>query len=97
MKNIITEFLIEEKRLCGMIPEVDKTEVAMVQGAFNAIKDGYPEKYHVLVARECCDAFVKAKQINISSKMSFVAGKVNNEVERFSYATAKKTMPEYHK
>ena len=97
MNIFISDFLIEEKKLHGMVPVVDNTEIAMVQGAFNAIKDNYPDKYHVLVIRECCDAFVQAKKQNISSKMSFMASKANLDLNNFSYETMKKTMPEYHK
>ena len=97
MNNFISDFLIEEKRLCGMIPEVDKTEVAMVQGAFNAIKDNYPDRYHVMVIRECCNALVNAKKENISSKISYMASKANLGLNNFSYEYMKKTMPEYHK
>ena len=85
MDKIIKSFIAEEKQLHGLKPEVNKTEIAMVMGAYNVVKDHYPEKTHVNIVRICCESMVEAEKQNISSKMSFMAGIVEKELFSSSY------------
>ena len=91
MKEIIVSFLSEQKEKNGMEPVVDKTEVALVQSAYMAVRDRYPEKRHVQIVRICCDTIIEAEKKNIQGKIGFMANVVNDEMEQFSFDSLMKT------
>ena len=91
MKEIIVSFLSEQKEKNGMKPVVDKTEVALVQSAYMAVRDRYPEKRHVQIVRICCDTIIEAEKKNIQGIIGFMANVVNDEMEKFSFDSLMKT------
>ena len=91
MKEIIVSFLSEQKEKNGMKPVVDKTELALVQSAYMAVRDRYPEKHHVQIVRICCDTIIEAEKKNIQGKIGFMANVVNDEMEQFSFDSLMKT------
>ena len=91
MKEIIVSFLSEQKKKNGMKPVVDKTEVALVQSAYMAVRDRYPEKRHVQIVRICCDTIIEAEKKNIQGIIGFMANVVNDEMEKFSFDSLMKT------
>ena len=85
MKEIIVSFLSEQKAKNGMKPTVNKQEVAMVQSAYMAVRDQYPERRHVQIVRICCDTIIEAEKRNISGKIGFMANVVNDQMKDATY------------
>ncbi len=95
MKEIIADFLQQEKKQMGIEkPEVSKAEIAMVQCAFLAVKDHYPEKNHVQLIRICCDTMMEAEKKQLNGKIGLMISRFNEDIPTVPFTEINST---FHK
>ena len=94
MKEIITDFLMQEKMMNGMPASVDKAEIAKVQCAFLAVKGHYPERQHVQILKVCCDTIIEAEKKKISAPISLMISQFSTGENTVGFDTVLKT---FHK
>ena len=84
-KRVIEDFIKYSKKKAGMPEVANKSEVAMVECAYQLVGNLYPGKYHAQVIKVCCDTLVASELEQIDAKISLMAGVVHSSMKDKEY------------
>ena len=84
MNELIAGFIKYEKEKKGLPATADRSEIAKVRCAFEAVEHRYPEKQMLNVIRLCCKTFVDSEVRNITAPIALMISKYEFSTVPFS-------------